>query len=100
VIVDATFLRRSERDVFARLAPRHGARFAILDCVAPEDVLRRRIVARAAEARDASEASLEVLAHQLAEQDRLGPEEEAAAVRVPTDGPLDPRTVLAALARR
>jgi uncharacterized protein len=99
-IVDATFLRRTERDAFVRLAKQHGARFAILDCVAPENVLRARIAARAAEARDASEAGLEVLDHQLAEQDGLGAAEEAAAVRVPTDAPLDLRAVVAALARR
>jgi predicted kinase len=99
-IVDATFLRRAERAAFARLAKRHGARLAILDCVAPEDVLRRRITSRAAAARDASEANLAVLDNQLAEQDRLSAEEEAATVRVPTDAELDLRAVLAALNRR
>ena len=99
-IIDATFLRHEERDAFARLATRYGARFAILDCVAPEEVLRVRITARAAEARDASEAGLEVLDHQLAAQDRLDTSEEVAAVRVPTDAPLDLRAVLGALARR
>jgi hypothetical protein len=68
--------------------------------VAPEKVLRARIAARAEEARDESEAGLEVLDHQLAEQDRLGAAEEAAAVRVPTDAPLDLRAVVGALARR
>ena len=42
-IVDATFLRRTERDAFSRIAKQHSARFAILDCVAPKEVLRRRI---------------------------------------------------------
>jgi aminoglycoside phosphotransferase family enzyme/predicted kinase len=99
-IVDATFLRHAERDAFARLAAHHGARFAVLDCVAPEDVLRDRITKRAAETRDASEAGLEVLKHQLTTQERLGAQEEAATVRVPTDAPLDVPAVLAALARR
>jgi hypothetical protein len=99
-IVDATFLRRPERDAFARLAERHGARFAILDCVAPEDVLRARIAARAAEARDASEAGLEVLDHQLAEHDPLAADEQRATIRVPTDAPLKVAPLLTALARR
>lgn len=99
-IVDATFLHRAERDAFARLAARHGARFAILDCVAPEDVLRRRITARAAEARDASEAGLEVLEHQLAERDPLGAEEQRAAIHLPTDAPLDLPALLASLRDR
>jgi hypothetical protein len=99
-IVDATFLLRSEREAFARLAARHGARFAILDCAAPEEVLRRRIAARAAEARDASEASLRVLDHQLSAREPLGADEQGSAIRVPTDTPLDLPMLLAALARR
>jgi uncharacterized protein len=98
-IVDATFLRRAERDAFARLAAQHGARFAILDCVAPEAVLRRRIAARAAEERDASEAGLDVLDHQLAEREPLGAEEQRAAICVRTDRPLDLPALLAALTR-
>jgi uncharacterized protein len=99
-IVDATFLRRTQRETFARLAARHGARFAILDCTAPEDELRRRITARAVEARDASEAGLEVLDHQLAEQDPLAGDERRATIRVPTDAPLDIPALVAALAGR
>ena len=99
-IVDATFLRRSERDAFARLAARHGAPYAILDCTAPEDVLRRRIAARAAEARDASEAGLEVLDHQLAEQDPLADDERRATIQVRTDEPLDVPELLTTLGRR
>jgi aminoglycoside phosphotransferase family enzyme/predicted kinase len=99
-IVDATFLRRAERDAFARLAARHRARFAILDCVAPEDVLRQRVTARAAEARDASEAGIEVLDHQLAERDPLTAAEQRATIRVSTDAPLDLPALLASLAGR
>jgi predicted kinase len=99
-IVDATFLRRTERDAFSRIAKQHNARFAILDCVAPNEVLRRRIAGRAAESRDASEANLEVLDHQLAEQDPLGADEQRAAIRVPTDARLDVSALLSALARR
>jgi hypothetical protein len=99
-IVDAAFLRRAERDAFTRLASQHGARFAILDCVAPEEVLRQRIAARAAEDRDASEASLKVLDHQLAAQEPLVADEQRATIRVPTDAPLGVSTLLSALARR
>jgi uncharacterized protein len=98
-IVDATFLHAAEREAFAKLASRHGARFAILDCVAPDDVLRRRVAARAAEDRDASEASLEVLDHQLAEREPLGADEQRATIRVPTDAPPDVSKLLTALAR-
>jgi len=98
-IVDATFLRRTERDALSRIAREHDARFAILDCVAPEEVLRGRVAARAAESRDASEASVAVLDHQLAEQDPLGGDEQRATISVPTDAPLDVPKLLAALRR-
>ncbi len=61
------FLRRAERDAFSRIAKQHNARFAILDCVAPKEVLRRRIAARAAEQPRRVRSHLEVLDHQLAD---------------------------------
>lgn len=99
-IVDATFLRRDERKAFARLAAAARARFAILDCTAPEDVLRRRIGSRATRGRDASEANLAVLAHQLATAEPLTADERAVAVPVPTDSVLDVPALLSALSQR
>jgi predicted kinase len=95
MIVDATFLRAEERAEFRALAARRGARFAILDCAAPEAVLRERIAARAAAGRDASEATTTVLDHQLASRDALSSEELEATVRADTAGEID----FAALAR-
>jgi len=99
VIVDATFLRRAERAAFARLAADARARFVILDCTAREDVLRRRIIARAASGRDASEADLAVLDHQLATQEPLTQAELAASVRIDTAAAPDVPAILAALPR-
>jgi len=65
VIVDATFLHEAERTAFRALAGEIGARFILLWCDAPLDVLRERVAARAADGRDASEATLEVLTRQL-----------------------------------
>lgn len=62
VVVDAAFLKRSERDAFRRIAAAQGAHFAILACEAPLTELRRRITARHG---DASEATLDVLEKQL-----------------------------------
>jgi aminoglycoside phosphotransferase family enzyme/predicted kinase len=93
-IVDATFLNRPERDRFAALAERLGAHFAILDCAAPESVLRRRVAAREKAGSDASEAGLAVLDAQLATRDPLGEDELRRTVKVATDRDLDPDTVL------
>lgn len=65
VIVDAAFLIRRERDMFRDLAQRVRVEFGILDIQADPDILRERVSRRSAEGRDASEADLQVLQHQL-----------------------------------
>jgi aminoglycoside phosphotransferase family enzyme/predicted kinase len=75
VIVDATFLKRADRDAFRVLARETGAAFNILAPHAPTEVLRDRILARNALQRDASEATLEVLEHQLQTLEPLGQDE-------------------------
>lgn len=65
VIVDAAFLKRSERDTFRALALELGIPFVILELHATEDELRQRIVQREHLGRDASEATLQVLKLQL-----------------------------------
>jgi predicted kinase len=97
-IVDATFLLRSERDQFRRLAAAAGVRFAILDCAAPESVLRSRVAARKAEGTDASEAGLAVLDRQLAAREPLGADEWRYAVRAATERELRVAPVLARIA--
>ena len=65
VIVDATFLKQADRTSFHALAVRANSQFSILAPKAAPDELRERILRRQASATDASEATLEVLAHQL-----------------------------------
>ena len=61
VIVDAAFLRHTERKAFRQLALRHQLGFGILYIEASDEVLQVRIRRRQ---HDASEATLEVLARQ------------------------------------
>jgi len=61
VVVDATFLRRSQRDAFARLARELGVRFRVIACRAPDGILQERIARRRG---DVSEATIDVLAQQ------------------------------------
>jgi len=82
VIVDATFLLQAQRERFRQLADKLGTPFIILDCEAPEDELQRRILARAAAGRDASEAGLEVLRAQRAALEPLSSAEVAHRLRV------------------
>jgi len=89
VIVDAAALRRHERDSLRALAAECDADFRLIECVAPEAVLRARIARRQAEDHDASDADQEVLSLQL----RICeiPASEEAALRLDTDA--DPAVV-------
>jgi len=86
-IVDAAFLRRAERDAFRAVAEEVGAPFAIVACGAPEPVLRERLLRRAREARDPSEATVSVLEAQLHFAEPLGADERSAVVDAAGAGP-------------
>lgn len=82
VVVDATFLRRSEREAFRSIAESCRAPFLLLDFRVPLDTLRERVKARHVRADDASEADLAVLERQIAACESLTPAEMAAATVV------------------
>ncbi len=49
VIIDATFLRRADRERAQEMAKRRQAGFVVLECRLPEDELKQRLEKRAAE---------------------------------------------------
>jgi uncharacterized protein len=63
-IIDATFSTRAWRDAAATLAGEYRAPFVILHCSAPRAELVRRLTARAADNRDASDATAALLEQQ------------------------------------
>ena len=80
-VLDATFLRREQRESLERLAALRRVPFLLISCTADEATLRRRIEARSASGADPSEATLEVLARQIATQEPLtGAERHQTAV--------------------
>ena len=81
-LIDATFLKRSQRESFFSLAERLAVPVNILDVQASEATIRERIHRRSAEATDASEADLEVLTYQLRTAEPLSDAERTAAVTV------------------
>jgi len=95
VIVDATFLDENRRARFRKLAGSRGVPFHILDCRAPEEVLRERVAARGE--RGVSEAGPDVLEHQLEERDPLTEREREHAVPVDGTRPPDGAALLEAL---
>jgi len=82
VIVDATLLEESRRLALLELSPMQPCRRIIVDCQAPVEELRRRIVARA---NDASEATLEVLEQQLKRSQPISQAERDIATVVTVD---------------
>jgi predicted kinase len=93
VIVDATFLRRAERESFIQLAAAKRSCVAIIDCRASERVLRERIESRLAANLDVSEATLDVLDYQLETEEPLGPDEVALTVGVDTSEEIFPEAI-------
>ncbi len=77
VIVDACFLRRSERQRMVGLAGQLGIPVQIVVCEAPEPTLRQRLLERAAAGTDPSDANAEVLERQHQWLEPLGPDELA-----------------------
>ncbi len=85
VIVDAASLRRHERDAFRALAAGEGADFSLVECTAPEAVLRARIERRMAADHDVSDATPAVLDFQLRIRDPLAAEEDALLLDTDAD---------------
>ena len=88
-IVDAAFLRRSQRQSFRALAAELGVPFVILAFEAKEETLRQRVAQRQAAASDASDADLAVLAHQIATREPLTADERACAVTYDAEAPIE-----------
>ena len=89
VVVDAASLQQSERLAMQAVAERSGARFRLLVCQAPADVLLQRVHARQAAGHDASDATGEVLARQQGWVQWPGADEATHTLWLDTDAPPD-----------
>ena len=98
-IVDAAFLRSTDRQRFCALARHLSVPFAIVSCQAPASALRGRLAARARDGHDASEADQRVLEHQFESAEALTADERTVTVDVITEGLSDTSEVLARLRR-
>jgi uncharacterized protein len=81
VIIDATFLHRTARQKFHKLAEKLLVPFVIIECVAQLDELHRRLIERERHGADASEANVPVMEKQLATAQPLTLEERAYCVQ-------------------
>jgi hypothetical protein len=85
VIVDATFLARWQRELLRAVAKARNTEFRILDFPVPVEMLKARILQRAEAGKDASEADLAVLKHQLDTEEPLVEEELKEVTNCPTE---------------
>jgi aminoglycoside phosphotransferase family enzyme/predicted kinase len=88
-IVDGAFVKRWQRELFRKLAVELHVGFVIVSFAAEEATLRARIEQRQRVGRDASDADLAVLGHQLRTQEPLAAEELADAVSYDAEAPLE-----------
>jgi uncharacterized protein len=88
-IVDATFHRRLEQAAFRERLDDPAPRLVVIECTAPPAVLRARLVRRERELQHVSDADVDVLARQLAEQEPITELPAPAHSRLRTDRPLD-----------
>ncbi len=84
-IVDATFLKKLQRESLRRLAAELSVPLIILDFPLGETELRRRIQQRTTQGEHVSEANTSVLDYQLAEQQPLAGDELALVMTVRPD---------------
>lgn len=102
-IIDATFLKRHQRDSLRALAERYRAPVLFVWCTCPEDIIRQRLQSRAATPSEVSDADWAVFVRQRDEQETPAPDEtdvmfadtrgEPIEVAVQVEDTLRPRAV-------
>lgn len=96
VLLDATFLKRAQRQAVLAVGQALGVPCRILALDAPAELLRQRVRLRTARGGDPSEADEAVLERQLQQRDPLDPDEQVLAVQVDTRAPVEWAAVLPA----
>jgi aminoglycoside phosphotransferase family enzyme/predicted kinase len=81
VILDATYLKRAERDAARKIASGGNWRCVVLSCQAAPEELRRRVAHRFQSGTDAAEADLRVLEQQFQWVEEIADNEAAVILR-------------------
>ncbi len=100
VIVDACFLQRKQRDEFHMLASDLQKPFIILAFQATEEILKERIITRAKNKCDSSEANLEVLNFQLNNYELLNDGEKINTIIINTEEDIQISEVVKSIVNR
>ena len=99
-VIDATYLKRQQRQAAWQVAEATGVPFLIIDCEAPDAVIEQWIAQRQAEGVDPSDATMEVVRAQQASREPLSESEQLLSrhLDTPDAGSLD--SLLAAIRQR
>ncbi len=97
IILDASFISYEYRKLARQLAYEAKARFRIIECVAPDDIIKERLVARLTQENEPSDARWEIFQSQKAAFQPIGSDEESD--RRLWDSTNDPDTFLVPLVR-
>ena len=100
VVLDATYLKRAQRDAAAKVAEATGVPCLILDCTAPDAVIEGWLAHRRALGTDPSDATLEVVKAQQASREPLGADEILHSKRVETHNSKSLDTLIADIRQR
>jgi uncharacterized protein len=71
VILDATFVRKAQRERMVHLATKHEIPIFVIRCFATDELTHRRLAARAAQGRDVSDGRWEIYLNQKTAQEPL-----------------------------
>lgn len=85
IVVDATFLKRWQRDFYRQLSESAGADFVIVQTQASQQTLRNRITLRQQASSDPSDATIEVMQRQAEVQEALAEDELSSTVVIDTE---------------
>ena len=100
VVIDATYLKHSQREGAAKVAEATGAPFLILDCSAPQAVIEGWLKQRQAINEDPSDATLAVIQSQQATREPLTAEEVLRSKHVETNVSSDLDSLVAHIRQR
>ena len=93
VIVDATFLKQQQRQLFQVLAQEKEVPYRIVHCHANYETMCQRIINRQQSEQDASEADLNVLDQQIQRQQCLTQDELGFCIDLDTNSGINPEQV-------
>ena len=89
VIIDAANLKLQQRQQFIELARSMRIRYFILAFQAEEAILKQRVEQRAQQGDDISDATVEILQHQLESYELLSEEEQSFTIEIDSSNDID-----------